>query len=251
MAAATSSLPVPDFAAEEDAGVGGGHLVDAQVDVAHGVRVADEVFRPETLLQVAAEPQVLGLEGLLAGGFHPPRVHVEGDHGGDDLQQPRLLAQDFRPLDGQIDGERADDLLLQDNRHAEEADVLGFFQRPLMDAIGEAGFLRDAGDQGRLPRLQDRAENPLAATIAQLAVPSGGEVAGDFHAQLVAVRRAEHDRAADHPQFPFQFLQDRREQLPLPPAAGQQAADRPQHGQFLGMAVRRDGITGAGFHHGR
>ena len=166
-------LAGPRFAADEHGRVGGRDLVDAQIDFAHGVRVADDILRPKALLQVAAEPQVLGLEGLLPGGFHPPRVDVEGDHAGHDFQQPRLLAQRLRPLDRQIDGERADDLALQDDGHAEEADVVDLGDGALVDAVGEAGLLRDARHQRRLPRLQDGAENALAATIAQLRGAAG------------------------------------------------------------------------------
>ena len=148
-------LAGPRFAADQHGRVGGRDLMDAQIHLAHGVRVADEILRPKPLLQVVAEPQVLGLQGLLPGGLQPPGVDVEGDHAGHDLQKPRLLPQHLRPLDRQIDRERADNLALQDDGHAEETDVVGLLDWALVDAVGEAGLLRDARHQRRLPRLQE------------------------------------------------------------------------------------------------
>ena len=47
------------FASDEHGRAGRGDLVDPQIDLAHAVRVADDVFRPESLFEGIAKPQVL------------------------------------------------------------------------------------------------------------------------------------------------------------------------------------------------
>ena len=77
--------------------------MDPQIDLAHAVRVADDVFRSESLFEGVAEPQVFGLQHLPLRFFHAPRLDIVGDQAGDDFQEAASLLELFGVVQGHID----------------------------------------------------------------------------------------------------------------------------------------------------
>ena len=111
------------LAADQHRGIAGRDLVDFEVDFAHGVRVADDVLRPELLLQGAAEPQILGFQVLPLEGLDAARLDVVGDHAGHDPQRPGPPLKLRELLHRQIDRQRADHFAAQRDGNAEKAAV--------------------------------------------------------------------------------------------------------------------------------
>ena len=144
------------FAADEHRRAGRGDLVDPQVDLAHAVRVADDVLRAESLLEGVAEPQVLRLQHLPLRFFHAPRLDVVGDHAGHDFQEAAALLELLGVVQGHIDRERAHDLAAQGDGHAEKGHVGVGFRLPLIKPVGESRLLEDLGNDGRLAGLRRR-----------------------------------------------------------------------------------------------
>ena len=197
-------------------------LVDLEVDLAHGVRVADDVLGPELLLQGTAKPQVLRLQVLPLEGLDAARLDIVGDHAGDDPQEPRPSQQLRERLNGQVNRQCADYLAAHGDGDAEKAAVGLLVLAAAVNAIGEAWFLGYPRDDGGLSRLYDAADDALAAAIAETLAFPFGNVSGNLHEQLAPIRGQEHDRSPDHAEFHFQFVQHGGQHLLLARLGGQQ-----------------------------
>ena len=106
--------------------------MDSQIDLAHAVRVADDVFRPESLFEGIAESQVFGLQHLPLGLFHAARLDVIGDHAGNDFQEAASLLQLLGIVQGNIDRQGPHDLAAQNDGHAKKRHVRIGFRLPLI-----------------------------------------------------------------------------------------------------------------------
>ncbi len=80
--------------------------MDAEVDLAHAVRVADDALRAEPLLEGIAKPQVFRFQQLPLCLFHAAGFDVVGDHAGHDFQEAAALLQQFRVVQRHVDRER-------------------------------------------------------------------------------------------------------------------------------------------------
>src|SRR5439155_22012898 len=141
-----------------------------------------------------------------------------------------------------IDAERADRAAVEEDRHADEAEL---FVRELGSARGaleERRLTADTGDDDRLAALHDAAGDAFAELVGDGARPAG-EAVGGFDAQL-AVRLQERHDAADGAVMARQDLEDAMERGFLVQRARQRLADFEQRGQAAGFARHRVALGG-------
>ncbi len=214
--------------------------MDPQIDLAHAVRVADDVLRPESLFEGVAESQVLRFQHLPLRFFHPPRLDVVGDQAGHDFQEAASLLELFGVVQGHVDRKGPHDLAAQNDGHAKKRQVRIGFRLPLVKPVGESRLLEDLGNNRRLAGLHHLADDSLAVAIAilPLRVPRNARRSGDD--QFAPVGRQQHHRAAYQSQPFFQQLEHFREHLPLTMLRGQEPRDLGQDPQVLLVCVKVD-----------
>ena len=188
------------LAADQDRRAGRGDLVDAEVDLAHAMRIADDVFRAEAFLQGVTEPQVFRLQHLPLRLFQSPRLDVIGDHAGHDFQEPAALLEQISIVQRHVNRKRAHDFLAERDRHAEKGHVGVGFRLSLVKPVREAGFLENLGDDGRLAGLDHLADDAFAILVAVLDLAVAGNARRGGHDQFAAVGGKEHHGAANQRQ---------------------------------------------------
>ena len=180
---------------------------------------------PEAFLQCVAEPQILRLEHLPLGNLHAPRLDVVGDHAGHDFQEAAALLQQIGIVQRHVDRERAHDFAAQRDWHAKKGHVGVGFRLPLVEPVGEARLLEDLRNDRRLAGFHDVADDAFAILIAVLSLAVAGDARRRGHDQLAAVRRKEHDRAANQAEPVLQQLEDLGQHLPLSMLRGKEPRD--------------------------
>ena len=225
------------LAADQHRGVALGDLGDQVVDRLHRLGVADDVRGAEAVLELLLEALVLLDEplALLLGGL--AQAHRLGDHRGDDRQQAHVLGEVDLLGEEPVDRERADDLVAELDRHADEGDV------PLLEALAGAGaveeerVLRDARDDGGLAGLHDLAGDPLAEAVAPALLLARGEAVGRLDGDLAGVAVEQRQAAAEHPHVVGHRLEDGVDALAQVEGAVEDLADLEEQGEFLHLAA--------------
>lgn len=214
-------LPRAGLATDDHGRVVRSHLADAQVHAAHFTRVADDVFGTKSFLKRIAQLQVLCPQGLLFGMLDPPRAHVITDHAGNDRQAPLDLLQAHDIACRRVDGQRSHRLTVQQDGHAHESRVFCLSRSPRVDAVAKPRLGGNARHRDRRAVGKDLTGDPFAGAI------SGGvhHARGIRHSrrdmQLLAVRRQQHDRAADQTQMLVEYPENLLQSLVLTATAGQ------------------------------
>ena len=218
-------LAGPRLAADQDGRVADRDLLDLQVHLPHGVRVADDVFGPELLLQGVAEAEVLRLQRLPAHRLALARTGVGGDHAGHDLQHADPLPQDLGRLGRQVRRERADQFALQANGHAQETDLIAVLRRSVVDPVLEPRFLGNARHDDGLGRLNHQADDAFPDPIPRVPHCRPGDAMCRLHQEFLAIGKQQHHRSPQHSEPPFKRGQDGGQQLLRPGPPGDEIGD--------------------------
>jgi len=185
------------FAANEHGGVGRRHLGHLLVHLPDRPAAADDARKVVAFLELLAEVDVLVDQALLVLFDEP--LHFDGlrDRRGDDAVELDAAIVVTIRLELEINAERADRAPVQQNRHADEAQLfarqLGPFRRP----VEERRLLAHARHHDRLAAFDNLADDAFADPVAH-GVRRRIQAIGGLDVQL-AVLVQHRDQAADGP----------------------------------------------------
>ena len=174
--------------ADEDGCIACGDLVNLPVDVAHGIRVANDVLRAEAVFEFVPQTEVFVFQQAVADGGLAPGADVGGDHTGDNAEDALILLQRCGRVVDPVHGNRADDLFAYRDGNTNKADLLAaLLFAP--EAIQKQRFFRDLGNDHGLAGLHDPAGHALANPVAHLVLAPVRQVMGDLNGNLVTSER--------------------------------------------------------------
>ncbi len=194
------------LAADEHGRVGSRYLGHLLVDQPHRAAGAQDIREIIAFAQLALEVRVLLAQPLALGvddALDADRLrHERRDHP-QELHRPIEIALE---LEAKVGAERPDRLAVQQNRHADVADLLAGELRAFGRAPQEHRLARHSRHHDRLAALHDAAGNPLAQPERRVGLatrrPFGGH---DFD---LAVPVEQRNRAADDAVMTIQDAQD-------------------------------------------
>ena len=226
------------LAANQHGGVGRGHLRHLLVHLAHRPAGADDAREVVALLQLLAQVRVLVDQPLLVFLDQPLDLDRLRDARRDDAEELDVAVVVAIGIEPEIDAERADRAPVEQNRHADEAQLLLGQLRALRRAVEERRLLADARHDDRPAALDDLADDPLADAVAHR-VRRRVEAVGGLDVQLAVVVQ-QRDQAAHGAVMLGQDLEHAVQRRSKIQRARERLADLEQRGQPPRLArVRR------------
>ena len=193
---------------------------------------------------------VLGDELLLVLRDEALNLHRLRDHRRDDAEELHVAIEVAVRLVAQVDAEGADGTAVQQDRHADEAQLLARRHR----AVQKPRLVAHARHDDRLAALHDAAGDALADAIAHGARDGAGAV-GRLDAQIAAVLQERHDPAhrAVVPRQDLQHAMQRGLEVERPRQRLAHFEQRREAARFAagGVAGRGDGRRADAQRHGR
>ena len=183
------------LAADQHGGVGRRHLRHLLVHLAHRPAGADDAREVVALLQLLPKVRVLVDQPLLVFLDQPLDLDRLRDARRDDAEKLDVAVVVAIGIELEVDADRADRAAVEQDRHADEAELFLRQLRPLGGAVQERRLLADARDDDRPAAFDDLADDPFAEPVADR-MRRRIEAVGGLDVQFAVVVQ-QRDEAAD------------------------------------------------------